>query len=61
MKPMRRRPRQDRQGATFDDIAKERELKPTDTDIGSVAKSDIIDPVVADAALRSRRATSASR
>ncbi|HET7803223.1 MAG TPA: SurA N-terminal domain-containing protein [Pseudolabrys sp.] len=37
-------------GATFDDIAKERQLKESDTDLGMVAKSDIIDPAVADAA-----------
>ena len=37
-------------GATFDDIAKERELKPSDTDLGLVEKSGIIDPAVADAA-----------
>jgi peptidyl-prolyl cis-trans isomerase D len=37
-------------GATFDDIAKERQLKNSDTDLGMVARSDIIDPAVADAA-----------
>ena len=37
-------------GAKFDDIAKERQLKDSDTDLGMVAKSDIIDPAVADAA-----------
>jgi peptidyl-prolyl cis-trans isomerase D len=37
-------------GATFDDIAKERELKASDTDVGLVAKSEIIDPAVAEAA-----------
>ncbi|MGE5166278.1 MAG: SurA N-terminal domain-containing protein [Sphingobacteriales bacterium] len=37
-------------GATFDDIAKERQLKVSDTDLGIVTKSDIIDPAVADAA-----------
>jgi peptidyl-prolyl cis-trans isomerase D len=37
-------------GASFDDIVKERELKPSDTDVGMVAKKDIIDPKVADAA-----------
>jgi peptidyl-prolyl cis-trans isomerase D len=37
-------------GARFDDIAKERQLKESDTDLGMVAKSDIIDPAVADAA-----------
>jgi len=37
-------------GATFDDIAKERQLKESDTDLGMVAKADIIDPAIADAA-----------
>jgi peptidyl-prolyl cis-trans isomerase D len=37
-------------GAKFDDIAKERQLKESDTDLGMVAKSDIIDSAVADAA-----------
>jgi peptidyl-prolyl cis-trans isomerase D len=37
-------------GATFDDIAKERQLKDSDTDLGMVAKSDVIDPSIADAA-----------
>ena len=37
-------------GATFEDIAKERGLKPSDTDLGMVSKADLIDPVVADAA-----------
>jgi peptidyl-prolyl cis-trans isomerase D len=37
-------------GAKFDDIAKERQLKESDTDLGMVAKSGIIDPAVADAA-----------
>jgi peptidyl-prolyl cis-trans isomerase D len=37
-------------GATFDDIAKERQLKDSDTDLGMVAKSDVIDPTIADAA-----------
>ena len=37
-------------GAKFDDIAKERQLKDSDTDLGMVAKSDIIDSAVADAA-----------
>jgi peptidyl-prolyl cis-trans isomerase D len=36
--------------AKFDDIAKERQLKESDTDLGMVAKSDIIDSAVADAA-----------
>jgi peptidyl-prolyl cis-trans isomerase D len=37
-------------GASFADIAKERGLKETDTDVGMVSKSDIIDPAVAEAA-----------
>jgi peptidyl-prolyl cis-trans isomerase D len=37
-------------GTSFDDIAKERGLKPADVDLGMVAKSDIIDPKVAEAA-----------
>jgi peptidyl-prolyl cis-trans isomerase D len=37
-------------GATFDDIVKDRGMKASDTDLGMVAKSDIIDPTVADAA-----------
>lgn len=37
-------------GATFDDIAKDRGVNPSDTVLGTVAKSDIIDPAVADAA-----------
>ena len=37
-------------GATFDDIAKERGVNVSDTNLGTVTKSDIIDPVVADAA-----------
>ena len=37
-------------GAKFDDIAKERQLKDSDTDLGMVARSDIIDTAVADAA-----------
>src|SRR5262249_35269362 len=37
-------------GAKFDDIAKERQLKESDTDLGMVARSDIIDTAVADAA-----------
>jgi len=41
-------------GATFDDIAKERQLKVSDTDLGMVTKSDIIDPAVADAAFALR-------
>src|SRR5215475_11440030 len=37
-------------GASFDDIAKERQMKPSDIDLGLVSKADIIDPAVADAA-----------
>ena len=37
-------------GASFDDIAKDRGMKASDTDLGMVAKADIIDPAVADAA-----------
>jgi peptidyl-prolyl cis-trans isomerase D len=37
-------------GLSFADLAKERGLKDTDTDVGTVTKADIIDPVVADAA-----------
>ncbi len=37
-------------GATFDDIAKERGMNVSDTNLGTVTKSDIIDPLIADAA-----------
>ncbi|MEZ5877494.1 MAG: SurA N-terminal domain-containing protein [Tepidamorphaceae bacterium] len=37
-------------GKSFDDIAQARGLKPGETDLGTVAKSDIIDSTVADAA-----------
>ena len=37
-------------GMSFDDLAKERGLKPTDVDLGMIAKSAIIDPAIADAA-----------
>lgn len=37
-------------GLSFDDIAKERKLKPSDIDLGLVTKSAIIDPKVAEAA-----------
>jgi peptidyl-prolyl cis-trans isomerase D len=37
-------------GTSFADIAKERGLKDSDVDVGMVAKTDIIDPAVADAA-----------
>lgn len=37
-------------GISFDDLAKERNLKPSDIDLGVVTRSAIIDPKVADAA-----------
>ena len=37
-------------GASFDDIANERGMKASDTDVGLVTKADVIDPAVADAA-----------
>jgi peptidyl-prolyl cis-trans isomerase D len=37
-------------GASFDDIAKERNLNLSDVDLGMIAKSAIIDPAIADAA-----------
>lgn len=37
-------------GATFADVATDRGLKPSDTDLGLVVKSAVIDPAVADAA-----------
>jgi peptidyl-prolyl cis-trans isomerase D len=37
-------------GMSFDDLAKERGLKPTDVDLGLIAKSAVIDPAIADAA-----------
>ena len=37
-------------GASFADLAKERNLNPSDVDLGMIAKSAIIDPAVADAA-----------
>jgi peptidyl-prolyl cis-trans isomerase D len=37
-------------GMSFDDLAKERGLNPSDVDLGLITKSAIIDPVVADAA-----------
>jgi peptidyl-prolyl cis-trans isomerase D len=37
-------------GLSFDDLAKERGLNPSDVDLGMVAKSAIIDPAIADAA-----------
>jgi peptidyl-prolyl cis-trans isomerase D len=37
-------------GTSFDDLAKERGLSPSDVDLGTIAKSAIIDPAIADAA-----------
>jgi peptidyl-prolyl cis-trans isomerase D len=37
-------------GSSFEDLAKERGLNPSDVNLGSVAKSAIIDPAIADAA-----------
>jgi peptidyl-prolyl cis-trans isomerase D len=37
-------------GATFDDIANDRGMKVSDTELGTVTKAEIIDPAVADAA-----------
>jgi peptidyl-prolyl cis-trans isomerase D len=37
-------------GTSFDDLAKERGLKPSDVELGLVSKSEIIDPAVANAA-----------
>jgi peptidyl-prolyl cis-trans isomerase D len=37
-------------GLSFDDLAKERALNSSDVDLGLIAKSEIIDPAVADAA-----------
>ena len=37
-------------GLSFADLTKERGLKDTDIDVGTVAKSDVIDPAVAEAA-----------
>ena len=37
-------------GASFDDLAKERGLKASDTEVGTVTKGAIIDPAVAEAA-----------
>ena len=37
-------------GTSFDDLVKERELKETDVDLGSVSKAEVIDPAVAEAA-----------
>jgi peptidyl-prolyl cis-trans isomerase D len=37
-------------GLSFDDLAKERGLNPPDIDLGTIAKSAMIDPAIADAA-----------
>ncbi len=37
-------------GLSFDDLAKERGLKPSDVDLGLISKSEIIDPAIAAAA-----------
>jgi peptidyl-prolyl cis-trans isomerase D len=37
-------------GLSFDDLAKERGLNPADVDLGTIAKSAVIDPAIADAA-----------
>ena len=37
-------------GTSFDDLAKERNLNPSDVNLGLIAKSAIIDPAIADAA-----------
>jgi peptidyl-prolyl cis-trans isomerase D len=37
-------------GLSFDDLAKERGLNPSDIDLGAIAKSAMIDPAIADAA-----------
>ncbi len=37
-------------GLSFDDLAKERGLNPSDVDLGTITKSAIIDPAIADAA-----------
>src|ERR1700736_521762 len=37
-------------GMSFDDLAKERGLNPSDVDLGMIAKSAVIDPAIADAA-----------
>ena len=48
-------------GTSFEDLAKERGLNPSDFDLGLIAKSAIIDPAAADAAFSLPRARSASR
>jgi peptidyl-prolyl cis-trans isomerase D len=37
-------------GLSFDDLAKERGLSPSDVDLGTITKSAVIDPAIADAA-----------
>ena len=37
-------------GLSFEDLAKERGLSPSDVDLGTIAKSAVIDPAIADAA-----------
>jgi peptidyl-prolyl cis-trans isomerase D len=37
-------------GTSFDDLAKERNLNPSDVNLGMIAKTSIIDPAIADAA-----------
>jgi peptidyl-prolyl cis-trans isomerase D len=37
-------------GLSFEDLAKERGLSPSDTDLGMIAKSEVIDAAIADAA-----------
>jgi len=37
-------------GLSFEDLAKERNLKPSDVDLGTITKADMLDPAVADAA-----------
>jgi peptidyl-prolyl cis-trans isomerase D len=37
-------------GQSFEDLAKQRDLKPADTDLGLVTKADLLDPLVASAA-----------
>jgi peptidyl-prolyl cis-trans isomerase D len=37
-------------GTSFDDLVKERGLKPADVELGLITKSEIIDPAIADAA-----------
>ena len=37
-------------GTSFDDVAKERGLSPSDVDLGVISKSEIIDPAIANAA-----------